>query len=68
MTSHHDYQDFLCELWRATGRREPGKIRAGGSREAMERRKSGMRESCKGRRRTRDFRDIKFLNDFLVFF
>ena len=53
-------------MWRGTGGREAGRIRAGGGREA-----GGSGTGCGSHARAggrRRIKDIKFFNDFLVCF
>ena len=57
-------------MWRGTGRREPGRIGAGGRREVGEKREKTEGEAgCGSHVRAgggRRMRDIKFFNDFFV--
>ena len=56
----------MIKLWRGTGERKPGRIRAGDEREA-----GGGGAGCGSHARAgsrRRMKDIKFFNDFLVCF
>ena len=63
---HYYYLQNSNLLWRGTGGREPGRIRAGGAREAGEGGTGCGSHARAGSRKT--MKDIKFLNDFLVCF
>ena len=57
----------MIKLWRGTGERKPGRIRAGDGREAGGGGGAGCGSHARAGSRRR-MKDIKFLNDFLVCF